>query len=96
LKDLQSAKAEHLDNDNGEFSELQKAVARAYCDGEFSDVSNTTELAAISDGLFTFLIYEAGDARGSATEFVGMLSRASAQIAEVSTYLRLRTTQTGV
>lgn len=62
---------------------LQKEIAKSYCGGEFAYMKTTEEMKDFGDGLFVFLINEAGDAC-SLDEFFRMLDSICSQIQEVS------------
>lgn len=62
---------------------VQAAVTQHYEGGEFEDFPDLKECG---DGLFTFLINEAGDASGP-EEFMGMLSTALMQLQRLETDL---------
>lgn len=65
------------------FSELQQDVAKLYCNGEMAYVHNMQELDGCGDGLFAFLVREAGDA-SDLPEFLGMLDTARNQLDQLS------------
>jgi hypothetical protein len=61
---------------------IQRFVADTYENGEFSHIQTVEEAAHVGDTLFTFLVYEAGDAEDF-EDFAGMVDRARDQVATV-------------
>lgn len=61
------------------FTPLQRFVARHYEGGEFSHIDNTLQLVDCGDTLFTFAVYEAGDA-GDLDDLKRMLERGADQL----------------
>jgi len=61
------------------FTPLQTFVAQHYDGGEFSYIDNTLQLVDCGDTLFTFAVYEAGDA-GDLDELKQMLERGVDQL----------------
>ena len=61
------------------FTPAQELVVKHYLGGEFAHIRDPDVVPELGDGLFTFLISEAGDAADT-TEFKGMLQRAIDQL----------------
>lgn len=61
---------------------LQLSVIKAYCGGIYSYATTLTQVKAVADTLFHFLVQEAADA-GSPEEYDNMLDKAVQQIREV-------------
>ena len=64
-------------------TEIQKNVIQHYAEGDFSYCTDTHEVRVQGDGLFEFVVIEAGDA-SSLEEYSDMLDTAIAQL----TYLQ--------
>lgn len=62
---------------------IQNQVALHYEAGDFDYIKTVEEARNVGDGLFTFLVHEAGDAENF-VEFVGMLARAAGQINDLT------------
>ena len=60
-------------------SRVQRAISAAYCGGDMGHVESMEELDACGDGLFAFLVREAGDA-SSKEEVIQMFHSAMEQI----------------
>ena len=61
---------------------MQRLVADTYCGGEFCYIDDVECAQHVGDGLFTFLINEAGDVPDKG-EFIVVLFAAQGQLAEV-------------
>lgn len=59
---------------------LQLEVAKAYCDGDFVEVVDTSGVAAKGDMLFHFAMAEVGDIKGNRDEAVNLMRQASNEL----------------
>lgn len=67
---------------------IQKKIAKLYCDGDLDHVKSLEEAKTCGDGLFRFLLIEAGDADGDPDEFQHMLESAIRQLQDLSDAMR--------
>lgn len=65
------------------FNEAQRLVANTYEDGAYADITVTDDAKDLGDGLFTFLIDEAGDA-GDLEDLDLMIDIAIRQLQDLS------------
>jgi hypothetical protein len=65
------------------FNEIQKIIAETYCQGDMSHVESVEDARTCGDGLFEFLVREAGDAE-SMDEYIGMVDTAREQLESLS------------
>lgn len=64
------------------FSRVQQAVAKLYGGGDLAYVDNLEKAAVCGDGLFDFLVIEAGDAE-NLDEYLGMIAAARNQLTDL-------------
>lgn len=66
--------------ENTPLDALQLEVAKAYCAGDFSEVVDTSGVAAKGDMLFHFAMAEVGDVKGNRDEAVNLMRQASQEL----------------
>lgn len=62
------------------FDPIQQEIVEKYCNGDMMHVTSVPAAQHCGDGLFTFLINEAAEAKGDKQEFLRMLSSAQDQL----------------